>query len=106
MGDLDDLLGDKTEFEWDDGNKSKNWERHRVTQAEAEEVFVNRPVLLLQDEKHSVAETRYALLGRSSRGRPLTIIFTLRGTLVRVVSARPMSRRERAYYGTVEAEEA
>ena len=104
MGDLDDLLGDSTEFEWDDGNKDKNWERHQVTQAEAEELFFNRPVLLLQDEKHSTTETRYALLGQTSSDRLLAIVFTLRGTLVRVVSARPMSRRERAYYGTVEDE--
>ncbi len=72
--------------------------RHGVSRAEAEEVFFNRPVLLAEDAKHSAHERRYHLLGLSNGGRQLPVIFTVRQNLVRVISARPMSRKERSHY--------
>ena len=101
---LDDLLANLTGFEWDDGNAQKNWTRHEVTQAESEEVFFNHPVLLLEDEKHSGREQRYAVLGLTSADRMLTVIFTVRRGRVRVISARPMSREERVAYAEVPPE--
>jgi uncharacterized DUF497 family protein len=86
-------------FQWDEGNSSKNWTRHRVTQGEAEQVFLNRPLVVAGDAMHSEAEARYFALGRTEAGRLLSVVFALRGTLVRVISARPMSRRERRAYG-------
>ena len=90
-----------TGFQWDAGNADKNWRRHRVTQAEAEQVFFNRPVIVADDEAHSEEEARYFLLGFSDSGRHLSIVFTIRGTLVRVISARKMTRRERNHYDEV-----
>jgi hypothetical protein len=87
-----------TGFEWDAGNADKNWQRHAVTQGESEEIFFNRPVLVAPDPTHSQAEPRYAALGHTSDGRLLSVVFTIRGTLVRVISARDMSRRERRQY--------
>ncbi len=52
-----------TGFQWDEGNFEKNWHRHRVTQAEAEQVFFNRPVLVSSAPKHSAVEVRYFALG-------------------------------------------
>ncbi|MEK7371273.1 MAG: BrnT family toxin, partial [candidate division NC10 bacterium] len=49
--------------------------------------------------KHSAQEVRYFALGRTDTGRELMVAFTLRGSLLRVISARPMSRRERRVYG-------
>jgi uncharacterized protein len=92
--DLDGCTG----FEWDEGNANKNWKLHQVSRAEVEETFFNRPVLVAPDATHSEGERRYAALGKTSRDRRLTIIFTVRGTLVRVISARDMSRRERRLY--------
>lgn len=89
-------------FQWDDGNSEKNWHRHRVTQAEAEQVFFNRPVLVIGDAKHSAAEPRYFALGRTDGGRELALAFTLRAPLLRVISARPMNRRERRVYDQAE----
>jgi uncharacterized DUF497 family protein len=86
-------------FQWDDGNAEKNWKRHRVTQAEAEQVFFNKPILVTSDPGHSRAEERLFALGRTDIGRRLAIVFTIRGDLLRVISARPMSRQERAVYG-------
>jgi uncharacterized DUF497 family protein len=84
-------------FQWDEGNSSKNWVRHRVSQTEAEQVFVNRPVVI-GDVAHSGPEARYFAFGRTDRGRLLTVVFTVRGHLLRVISARPMSGRERRGY--------
>ncbi|MBL7252178.1 BrnT family toxin [Alloalcanivorax sp. C16-2] len=89
-----------TGFNWDEGNSRKNAEKHGVGQSEAEEVFFNEPLLLLEDAKHSQAEARFHALGKTDDGRLLHITFTLRqsGTLIRVISARDMHRKERAVY--------
>ena len=92
-----------TGFAWDDGNSTKNWERHRVTQAEAEEVFFNRPVFLM-DANAAATERRYNVLGRTNGDRLLSVVFTVRRGLVRSISARPMSRKERNAYAQVPPE--
>ena len=93
-----DVLAKCTGFEWDAGNAEKNWELHRVARTESEQPFFNRPVLVTPDLGHSGDETRYAALGQTNVGRLLTIVFTIRGALIRVISARDMSRRERRVY--------
>jgi uncharacterized protein len=85
-------------FQWDAGNTEKNWELHQVSQGECEQVFFNRPLLVAPDVEHSGREPRYAALGESNVGRRLALVFTIRGALVRVISARDMSRRERRIY--------
>ncbi len=89
-----------TGFNWDDGNARKSQEKHAVSQAEAEQVFFNDPLLLLLDEKHSQDEARYHAYGKTNGGRKLHIAFTLReqGALIRVISARGMHRKERMIY--------
>jgi uncharacterized DUF497 family protein len=91
-------LANCTGFDWDAGNATKNWDLHRVSHAECEQPFFNRPILVAADESHSAEERRYAALGQTKAGRRLSIVFTIRGTLVRVISARNMSRRERRLY--------
>jgi len=87
-----------TQFEWDAGNADKNWEAHGVSRGEAEGIFFNRPLVVASDLAHSQRERRYAALGSTDDGRRLTVVFTVRATLVRVISARDMSRRERRIY--------
>lgn len=107
MGLLPEYFPDLTGFQWDAGNSEKNWLAHDVSQAETEQVFFNRPVLLMPDVAHSQAEVRYYLLGQSNAGRRLTVVFTIRETFVRPIMARDMSRRERRLYAEQEnAEEA
>lgn len=86
-------------FNWDDGNPRKN-EKPSVSMAEAEQVFFNAPLLLLEDAAHSHREPRIHALGKTDDGRALHITFTLRqsGMVVRVISARDMHRKERAIY--------
>lgn len=85
-------------FDWDEGNRDKNWLRHRVSQGECEEVFFNQPLLTLADERHSASEARYYALGITNAGRRLFVVFTIRGSLLRVISARDMNRKERKIY--------
>ena len=85
-------------FDWDEGNVTKNWESHRVTQQEAEQVFFNRPLIVTDDVKHSRTERRYYVLGQTDEDRALFVAFTVRGERIRVISARDMSRRERRVY--------
>ena len=88
-----------TGFNWDDGNARKN-EKHGVSMAEAEQIFFNLPLLLLEDVMHSQREPRIHALGRTDDGRALHVTFTLRQSalLIRVISARDMHRKERAIY--------
>ncbi len=87
-------------FDWDAGNARKSADKHGVTQAEAEQAFFNQPLLVLSDDRHSALEQRFQALGRTEAGRRLQITFTLRrnATLIRVVSARDMSAKERVVY--------
>ena len=85
-------------FEWDDGNSGKNWHLHRVTDAESEEVFSNEPIVIVRDSSHSSFETRYAVRSVTNSGRRLTVIFAIRNALIRVISARDMTRREERSY--------
>lgn len=87
-------------FEWDEGNSQKSYEKHDVSQAEAEQVFFNDPLLILEDIGHSSREPRLHALGQTDAARLLHISFTLRssGKLIRVISARPMHRKERLRY--------
>lgn len=85
-------------FEWDEGNREKNWIRHHVSAAECEQVFFNIPLLVAEDRQHSSSEPRYYVLGQTDAGRKLFVVVTVRGELVRVISARDMSRGERKEY--------
>ena len=85
-------------FEWDDGNLLKNWETHQVSPAECEQVFFNRPVVTGRDFNHSTLESRWYALGTTEAGRQLFVVFTIRENLIRVISARNMSRKERKIF--------
>ncbi len=89
-----------TGFEWDHGNARKNADKHGVTQLEAEQVFFNHPLLMVEDVEHSAAERRIHALGKANSGRHLHITFTLRrdAARIRVISARDMHKKERARY--------
>lgn len=96
MLDLSQITG----FDWDVGNSRKSLEKHDVGQLEAEQVFLDPKLLVFIDTKHSDAETRYHAFGRTAAGRLLEVSFTMRhnATLVRVISTRSVSRRERLRY--------
>ena len=88
-------------FQWDQGNSRKSVDKHGVSQVEAEQVFQDQQLLVADDVEHSRSEHRFHALGVTASGRRLHVTFTLRagGTLIRVISARDMHRKERAFHG-------
>jgi len=93
-------LGRVTGFDWDAGNERKSVDKHQVSQAEAEQLFLHEPLLIIEDMAHSQTEARYHALGQTATGRLFHATFTLRAeaTKIRVISVRDMSRRERRGY--------
>ncbi len=91
---LHDCLG----FEWDKGNIDKNWIKHKVSSSECEQIFFNRPLLIQDDILHSESEERFYALGKTDTNRFLFVVLTTRNNLIRVISARDMSRKERRMY--------
>lgn len=86
-------------FDWDQWNVQKNEIKHGVSHLEAESVFFDPDYKLFKDQKHSTGkETRYILYGQSSENRLLMIGFTVRNKKVRIITARPTSRKERLIY--------
>lgn len=87
-------------FQWDEGNARKSSDKHGVSQAEAEQIFFNRPLLIAPDPNLSQSEPRYHALGVTDGHRLLHVSFTLcqDQTLIRVMSARDMHRKERSIY--------
>lgn len=86
-------------FDWDEGNERKN-DKHGVTKTEIEQVFLNAPLVVADDVRHSKQERRYYALGRTDANRWIHVPYTERNaqTLIRPISARDMSRKEKAVY--------
>ncbi len=86
-------------FDWDDANIDKNWKKHEVAFWESEEIFFNRPLLLQSDDKHSgKSESRYYALGKINKNKLLFTALTIRKNKIRIISARPMSQKEKTIY--------
>jgi uncharacterized DUF497 family protein len=81
-------------FQWDSDNKRRPGKDLDVTQFEAEQVFFNQPLMVLDDVNHCQEEARFHALGKTDSARFLHVTFTLRSadTLIRVISARDIRR--------------
>jgi uncharacterized protein len=84
-------------FEWDAGNLTKNPKKHRISNEEAEEIFFRDP-WVAEAFRAEDRESHWASLGQSERGRILRIVFTVRGSKLRVISARVANRKEILQY--------
>ncbi|MCX6935518.1 MAG: BrnT family toxin [Verrucomicrobia bacterium] len=85
-------------FEWDPTKAIRNIAKHGVSFLEAGTSFADPYSLTIPDPDHSKSEDRFILLGRSANFRLLVVVYTERGYKIRMVSARPASRKERAQY--------
>ena len=96
-------LGECEGFAWDAGNAPKMRTRHDVEPGECEQAFFGEPLLVSVDVKHSHAEERWRALGCTLGGRRLHLVFTIRGTHIRVLAARDMNRKEQRDYEQAKA---
>ncbi len=94
MIDLSKIIG----FEWDKGNIDKSYQKHGITPNEAEEVFLDEDILLLEDTKHSKPEERFEAIGKIVKGGVLFLAFTIRKDKIRIISARKANKKERRQY--------
>jgi uncharacterized protein len=86
-------------FQWDEEKAESNLKKHNLSFDEASTVFADPLAKLFYDEDHSTAETREIIVGHSVLGRLLLVSFTERGRdLVRIISARVATRKERKDY--------
>ena len=86
-------------FEWDARKAAANLEKHGVSFSEALTVFADPAARIIVDDRHSHAELRMIVLGKSTAARYLAVMFTHRDTeQIRLISARTASRRERRQY--------
>lgn len=92
------IISNCTGFEWDQGNDTKNWDKHDVSTWECEQIFFNKPIIVKRDKEHSAAESRYYVLGRTNIDRLLFAVFTIRNDKIRIISARDMTDAEMEGY--------
>lgn len=88
------------EFTWDQAKARANLKKHRVSFDEAQSVFFDDDARLLDDPDHSEDEDRFILLGMSTTPRLLVVVHAYRetGGLIRIISARKATPRERLAY--------
>jgi uncharacterized protein len=83
------------QFEWDPGKAKLNNKKHRVSFEEAVTVFYDPLAATFEDPDHSIGERRLITVGLSSEGRLLVVSHAERGEVLRIISARPATSRER-----------
>jgi hypothetical protein len=86
------------EFEWDPEKSAANRSKHGVSFEEATEVFGDELSSTVPDPDHSEYEQRFVIFGCTREGRHLVVGFTDRGAKIRIITARPMTARERNAY--------
>jgi uncharacterized protein len=85
-------------FEWDEEKAKNNIAKHDVSFDEATSVFDDPLFLTFADPEHSIQEQRFVIMGESARGRLLVVSYTERIGTTRLISARPVTRKERKAY--------
>lgn len=92
-------------FQWDKGNQDKSLIKHGISNGECEEAFLDLHKVAVDDLTHSKGEVRHMLFGMTRVMRLLTIVFTVRDSSVRVISARSSNKKEHNLYNDYEKED-
>jgi uncharacterized DUF497 family protein len=86
------------EFEWDQEKAQSNRDKHGVSFEEAQTVFDDPLYVDFYDPDHSENENRYIIIGTSSVGNILLVSYTERGDIIRIISARQVTKQELKAY--------
>ena len=87
-------------FEWDLGNRTKNFTKHGISIREAESVFEEIEAIRVLGEQidPEVNEPRYGILALTSGLKHVFVCFTIRGAGIRIINIRKMNKKERKLY--------
>ena len=85
-------------FEWDPKKAAANLNKHGVSFQEAATVFGDSLAISFQDPDHSEEEERQITFGLSIQKRLIVVSHTQRKDRTRIISARPIDRKERVIY--------
>jgi uncharacterized DUF497 family protein len=85
------------EFEWDSNKAALNWQKHRITFDEAAEIF-RYPIYEMLDSRLNYGEERFIAIGRNQRFVFLTVVYTVRDNLIRIISVRRSTKKEKELY--------
>jgi uncharacterized DUF497 family protein len=87
-------------FEWSPAKSGINADKHGVSFDEAASIFYDEFARQFYDDEHSSEEDRFIMLGMSRQDRVLVVIHCEReaGDVIRIISARKATRREREFY--------
>lgn len=88
----------KLGFEWDEEKAKANLKKHRVDFDEATTVFMDPYSMTIHNPAHSTDEQRYIDIGTSDKGRVLVVVYTERGSHIRLISCRMATSSERKLY--------
>ena len=91
------------DFEWDEKKEKINIEKHGVDFNQANEVFSDNDRIEIPDKRIDYGEERIRSIGKSV-SLVLSVIYTIRGVYIRIISARPASRKERKLYNNNKSE--
>lgn len=89
--------GGGMEFQWDINKARHNQSKHGVSFADAATIFDDELALTIEDPD-SIGEHRFITMGRTATGQLLTVVYTLRKSQIRIISARRATGRERQSY--------
>jgi len=84
------------DYQWDPNKAKSNLKKHGVRFADAVSVFEDENAITLEDEHES--ENRFITIGRDILLRILVVVYTFRGHIIRIISARKATVRERKIY--------
>ena len=90
-------------YEWDPKKARSNYKKHRVKFADAVGVFEDENSITIEDDH--AGEDRFITLGRDFLRRILIVVYTFRGIIIRIISARKATAREKQEYEEQENEE-
>ena len=85
-------------FTWHPGKAEANLRKHGISFAEAATAFEDPLSITVADPDHSAREERFVLIGRSIQQHVVVVAHVERGNTIRIISARPATRRERNAY--------
>jgi len=84
------------DYQWDPNKAKSNLKKHGVRFADAVSVFEDENAITIEDEHES--ENRFITIGRDILLRILVVVYTFRGHIIRIISARKATARERKTY--------